>query len=170
MRWISAVTLALPLLACSSGASQGSTETAPVEQPSTSVELGVPTGSDGLDFAPLADGDELRLKTFGQGGTHLLLGVRTIGFGIRAYVGFELVNLNSGGTIEAPPPVRPQLFACDDAGTCDLVPVTVMTGGLFGPTDDSAEGAPVELSVTAYTEDGAQGSDQRQVVLSRADL
>ena len=80
------------------------------------------------------------------------------------------MNLNTGGTIEAPPPVRPQLFACEDDGTCVLVPVTVMTGGLFGPTDDTAEGAPVEISVSAYTDAGVEGSDQRDVVLSRADL
>jgi len=170
VRQIQAIALALPMLACSSGTEASTGEPSPREEPTTSVALGVPGGPDGLDFAPLADGDELRLKTFGQGGTHVMLGVQTVGFGNRAFVGFTLENLASGGMIQAPPPVRAQLFACEDDGTCDLVPVTVMTGGLFDPTDDTAEGAPVRISVSAYTDAGATGTDQRDVVLSRADL
>ncbi len=135
----------------------------------TSVRLGVPAGPDGLDFAPLEDGAELRLKTFGQGGTHVLLGVHTVGFGSRAFVGFSLTNETTGIEIVAPPPVRPQLFFCDDNGVCDLVPVTVMTGGLTGP-DEERDGLHVLLAVTVENQDGVTGSDTSQVVLSTADL
>jgi hypothetical protein len=164
------IPLAFSLVACSSPSAKDAnlTGSEPVEQ---SVELGVPTGDDGLDFAPLADGDELRLKTFGQGGTHLMLGVRTIGFGSRAFVGFTVLNELTGNEIVAPPPVRPQLFFCteEDASVCELVPVTVMTGGIVGP-DEERDGLPVRISVTAETADGASGGDQAEAVLSTADL
>jgi hypothetical protein len=162
--------LGFSLVACaSSGAEKRQNGSA--ESPEPSVELGVPTGDDGLDFAPLEDGSELRLKTFGQGGTHVILGVRTIGFGIRAFVGFTLRDETTGNEIVAPPPVRPQLFFCDeaDASVCDLVPVTVMTGGLAGP-DEERDGLDVSINVTAETESGISGSDQAEVVLSTADL
>jgi hypothetical protein len=54
------------------------------------VELGVPGGPDSLDFAPLVDGMVLPLETFGQGGTHVLLGVRCVGFGQRAFVSLRV--------------------------------------------------------------------------------
>ena len=51
----------------------GSSTVAPTPEPmSVSVEIGVPAGADGLDFAPLSPGGELRLQSFGQGGTHVL--------------------------------------------------------------------------------------------------
>jgi len=168
-----ALLLASTLGACSSSGSHGAapdTPPAPDAGPTTRVELGVPGGPDGLDFAPLATDAELDLHTFGQGGTHVLLGVRTVGFGIRAYVGFTLTDETGGHAIDAPPPVRPQLFACDDAGSvCDLVPVTIMTGGLFGP-DETRSGLPVVIDVHAYTDAGETGDDEREVMVSAAGL
>jgi hypothetical protein len=168
-----ALLVAWMLGACSSGGSHGAagdTPPAPDAGPTTSVELGVPGGPDGLDFSPLDTDAELDLHTFGQGGTHVLLGVRTVGFGIRAYVGFTLTDETGAGSIDAPPPVRPQLFACDDAGTvCDLVPVTIMTGGLFGP-DETRSGLPVLIHVNAYTDGGESGEDEREVMISAAGL
>lgn len=174
MRRISSVLCASVLVACSSGHTHDATGSDPpatdASAPATSVELGVPSGPDGLDFAPLTEDSELDLHTFGQGGTHVLLGVRTIGFGIRAYVGFTLTDETGGNDIDAPPPVRPQLFACDDAGNvCDLVPVTIMTGGLFGP-DETRSGLPVLIHVDAHTDAGASGEDEREVLVSAADL
>ena len=111
------------------------------------------------------------MKTFGQGGTHVLLGVRTVGFGGRAFVGFTLLNESSGNEIVAPPPVRAQLFFCsdEDPTLCDLVPVTVMTGGLTDP-DEERDGLPVLITVTADTDAGVSGSDTAEVVLSTTDL
>src|SRR5882724_4128135 len=71
------------------------------------VELGVPGGPDSLDFVPMQDGDVLRLETFGQGGIHVLLAVRCIGFGSRAFVALTLTNTNTGTQLVAPAPVRP---------------------------------------------------------------
>jgi len=93
---------------------------------SGSVELGVPGGADSLDFAPLEEGAVLPLETFGQGGTHVLLGVRCMGFGQRAFVALRVRNLVDGTELEAPAPARPQLLFCEGE-VCDLVPITVMT-------------------------------------------
>lgn len=156
-------------VACSSGGSEPAPPGVPSE-PATSVELGVPGGDDGLDFVPIEDGAVLDLHTFGQGGTHLLLGVRTVGFGVRAYVTFTVTDTTGGHSIDAPPPARGQLFACDEAAlVCDLVPVTLMMGGLFGP-DEQRDGMPVHISVSAQTDAGAEGSDERDVLISTAEL
>jgi hypothetical protein len=135
------------------------------------VELGVPAGDDGLAFAPLDDGTELRLQTFGQGGTHLFLGVRIIGFGKRAFLGFTLTNQTSGREIVAPPPARPQLFNCheEDESICDLVPITVMTGGLTDP-EEERDGLVVRIRADVSNEEGAVADATRDVVLSTADL
>jgi hypothetical protein len=136
-----------------------------------SVELGVPAGDDGLDFAPLEDGSVLRLQTFGQGGTHLFLGVRCVGFGKRAFVGFTLTNLTNGREIVAPPPARAQLLFCheDDERICDLVPVTVMTGGLTDPNEER-DGLVIRIQVDVHNDQGAVGQATREVALSTEDL
>lgn len=132
------------------------------------VELGVPAGPDGLDFAPLEDGTELPLHTFGQGGTHLVLGVRTSGFGRRAFIGFSLENELTGSIIVQPPPARPQLFYCDDEElVCSLVPIVLMMGGIAG-VDEERDGLPVRVSVSALTSDGVEGTDEREITLSTA--
>jgi hypothetical protein len=134
------------------------------------VEVGIPSGPDGLDFAPL-DGDaSLPLQTFGQGGTHVFLGVRTRGFGVRAFVTLRLTNLDTGAHIESPAPPRPQLFFCDDADwVCDLVPITVMTGGL---TDESEErdGLPVQVEAFVENTAGRSGHAEANARLSTEDL
>ncbi|HEX2730325.1 MAG TPA: hypothetical protein VHM70_01920 [Polyangiaceae bacterium] len=135
-----------------------------------SVRIGVPSGPDGLDFAPLNDGDELGLRTFGQGGTHVFLGVQTRGLGQRAYVTVNLHNLNSDAEIEAPAPPRPQLFFCDDNHLlCDLVPITVMTGGLTD-ADEERDGLPIRIRIEVHNDAGAMAMDERRAVLSTADL
>jgi hypothetical protein len=134
-----------------------------------SVEIGVPSGDDGLDFAPLEPGAELRLQTFGQGGTHVFLGVRCIGFGTRAYVTIRLRNLSSGIEITSPAPPRPQLLYCNDEGVCDLVPMTVMTGGLTEMTEER-DGLRIEVAAEVHNDAGAQATDAVEAVLSTADL
>ncbi len=133
------------------------------------VELGVPGGEDGLDFVPLDDGAELRLQTFGQGGTHLIVAVRALGFGNRAFVSAKLRNLQSGVVVEEPAPVRPQLLFCGTEGFCDLVPYLVHASGLT-ETDEEKDGLGVELSAEVRNDTGASAQGSRQVVLSTADL
>ncbi len=131
------------------------------------VELGLPGGPDSLDFTPMADGAELRLETFGQGGTHVLLGVRCIGFGNRAFVSIRVRNLIDDSEIVAPAPARPQLLFCD-GDVCDLVPLTMMMGGI----SDAAErdGLAVEVTAEVHNQAGISGSDSRHAVLSTVDL
>jgi hypothetical protein len=144
---------------------------APSGNAEVKVEIGVPGGTDGLDFVPLEGGEELRLKTFGQGGTHVYLGVRCIGFGKRAFVGFKLTNTRTGTYVVAPPPTRPQLLYCVDTEDriCDLVPATVMTGGLTAP-EEERDGLVVMIDVDVHNAAGTFGSASTGVSLSTADL
>jgi hypothetical protein len=162
--------LAISALACSEHSVAAGANAEP-EPNGASVELGVPAGDDGLDFAPVEDGAVLRLQTFGQGGTHLFLGVRCIGFGSRAFVSFTLDNLTNGREIVQPPPARPQLFFCheDDESVCDLVPVTVMTGGLTDP-EEERDGLAIRIRVDVSNTAGAAADATREIVLSTEDL
>jgi hypothetical protein len=161
------------LLACSDPSeSQPEPEPEPEPEPSdVSTEVGIPAGDDGLDFAPLEDGAELRLQTFGQGGTHLFLGVRCIGFGSRAYVTVTLKNLTSGIEVTSPAPPRPQLLFCneDEPRVCDLVPMTVMTGGLTERSDDR-DGLRIRVGADVHNDDGLRAYASVEAVLSTADL
>jgi len=132
------------------------------------VALGVPGGSDGLEFVPMQDGDVLRLETFGQGGVHLLLAVECVGFGSRAFVTITLKNSNTGVELVAPAPARPQLLFCDGA-VCNLVPITVMAGGLT-QSDAERDGLPIEVIADVHNDAGVTGSATRHAVLSTADL
>lgn len=136
--------------------------------PTAEVQLGVPGGSDGLSFMPMAEGMELRLETFGQGGVHVLLGVRCIGFGSRAFVSIALKNENSGVELVAPAPARPQLLFCE-GDDCDLVPITVMAGGLT-QSNDERDGLPIQISAEVHNQAGVSGTAVRTAVLSTADL
>ena len=153
-------------LSCCSPASPEE-EAEPVD--TASVVLGVPSGDDGLDFAPLEDGAELRLQSFGQGGTHVFLGVRCVGFGTRAYVTIRLENLTTHVEIISPAPPRPQLLYCNDEGECDLVPMTVMTGGLTDATEER-DGLRIQVGAEVHNEEGARATDTVEAVLSTADL
>ncbi|MEO8903254.1 MAG: hypothetical protein ABI488_14050 [Polyangiaceae bacterium] len=178
--WVGAALLALPACAPASGTSNGAGggggdgnadaggEGGASGSAAAEVQLGVPGGSDGLSFEPLDNGAELRLETFGQGGVHVLLGVRCIGFGSRAFVSVTLKNQNSGTELVAPAPARPQLLFCEGEN-CDLVPITVMAGGL---TQSAAErdGLPIEISAEVHNQAGVSGTADRTAVLSTADL
>jgi hypothetical protein len=145
----------------------GAAGTAAIEP---SVELGVPGGEDGLDFVPLAQGSELRLQTFGQGGTHVMIAVRCVGFGNRAFVSATLRNLSSDVEVVEPAPARPQLLYCADGGeTCDLVPYLAHASGLTA-TDEEKDGLAVLLTARARNEAGAMAEGSREIVLSTADL
>jgi hypothetical protein len=133
-----------------------------------SVEVGIPTGPDGLDFAPLRAGSELRLQTFGQGGTHVMVAVRTAGIGKRAFVSATLRSLTTDVEVEEPAPARPQLLYCGDDGFCDLVPYLVHASGIA--VDDERDGLRVLLTARARNEAGAQAEAAVEAVLSTADL
>jgi hypothetical protein len=139
------------------------------DEPEVAVDIGLPAGDDGLDFESLPAGGELRLQTFGQGGTHVLLGVRTVGFGTRAFVAMTLRNLETNAEVIAPAPVRPQLFFCHDDAVCDLVPLLVMTAGLT-ETDAERNGALVEVRADVHNADGVRGWAAREAVLNTEDL
>jgi hypothetical protein len=134
-----------------------------------SVELGKPGGEDDLDFLPLADGAELRLQTFGQGGTHVVIAVRCRGFGSRAFVSATLRNLVTGVEVEELAPARPQLLYCGEDDVCDLVPYLVHASGLTS-TDDERDGLHALLTARARNESGAIAEGSVEVVLSTADL
>jgi hypothetical protein len=170
-RW-SVFSFSLAAFGCGDGGT--SADGTPGETPDAgmhSVDIGVPAGEDGLDFESLPSGGELRLQTFGQGGTHVMIGVRTTGFGTRAFVATKLHNLDTGAEVIAPAPVRPQLFICDDAGVCDLVPLLVMTAGLT-EAGTERDGVPIEVRADVQDDDegGAGASATREAVLSTKDL
>lgn len=132
------------------------------------VQLGVPSGPDGLDFSPLMDGTVLNLETFGQGGTHVLLGVRCIGFGSRAFVELRAKNVDQGTELIAPAPAHPQLMFCE-GDVCDLVPITMMMGGI-ATSGAEREGLAIELTANVHNAAGVSGTDSRRAVLSTQDL
>jgi len=133
------------------------------------VDVGLPGGEDGLEFVRLEPGAAIPLQTFGQGGTHALLAVRTGGLGNRAFVGVTLTNAATGDAVSAPPGPSPRLLICRSADVCDLLPLLVMTGGLVPPATDR-DGLSVRLRVEAASPDGASASVERDAVLSTAQL
>lgn len=133
------------------------------------VELGVPEGADGLGFRALEEDAELRLQTFGQGGTHVLLAVRCVGVEKRAFVSATLSNLLTDVEVEEPAPARPQLLYCHDQGVCDLVPYLAHTSGLTA-SDDEKDGLPVQVTIRVHDDAGASAETSRHIKLSTADL
>jgi hypothetical protein len=96
--------------------------------------------------------------------------IRTEGFGNRAFVTVNMRNLTSGKEIQSPAPPRPQLLFCDDAQrVCDLVPLTVMTGGITD-SGEEREGLRVAIEAEVHNEAGAQAFATHEAVLSTADL
>jgi hypothetical protein len=136
--------------------------------PAASVEVGVPAGPDGLDFEPLVAGGELLLQTFGQGGTHVMVAVRTAGIGKRAFVSATLRNLTTDVEVEESAPARPQLLYCGDDGFCDLVPYLVHASGIAA--DEERDGLSVLLTARVRNEAGARAEASVEAVLSTADL
>jgi hypothetical protein len=160
------------LLACgcsAHGSTPGGGDAGAAGAAATSAELGVPGGSDGLSFVPIDDGAVLKLQTFGQGGVHVLVGVRCSGFGNRAFVSGSLTDPQTGDKTLEPEPARPQLLYCDDQGACDLVPYLVHATGLK-PTFAEMDGLQVTLAAKVRSETGAVADASRSVVLSTADL
>ena len=156
--------LALGLMACSSSPGE-----APAAVPEVWVDLGVSSGPDGLDFEHLEPGGSVPLYTFGQGGTHALLAVRCSGLGERAFVALRITNPADGRQVSAPAGQSPRLLACASDGTCDLLPLLVMTGGLVAPGTDR-DGLPVVIRADASNLDGLAASVERDAFLSAASL
>lgn len=168
--WVDLPTIAIVAL-CVACSSPSKVDELPPPQGAASVAIGVPSGPDGLDFAPLEAGSEVRLQSFGQGGTHLLLGARCVGFGNRAFVGVLLENLRTGVTMSSPPPALAQLLYCHDDVGCDLVPLLAMASGLTQPGEER-DGLPVNIHLEARANTGttAIATADVNVVLSTADL
>lgn len=89
------------------------------------VEVGLAGESGRSEFLALQQGDALPLQTFGQGGRHVLLAVRTHAHGSRAYIRAGLLNVQSGAEATTEFGARPSLFYCQDPEVCDLVPFLV---------------------------------------------
>jgi hypothetical protein len=159
------------LIAAAVGCSShdGPRQSVPAPTPAgPSAEIGMPGGDDGLDFVAFEPDQVLKLQTFGQGGTHVSLAARTRGIGIRAYAAFSVENLETGVTLVAPAPTRPQLFYCHE-DVCDLLPVTMMMGGIAAPDADRND-LPVTVTVEVHTDDGLTASDAHDARLSTEDL
>ena len=154
----------LALLGCS-----GATPSEEPEPLSVSVDVGLPGGNDGLQFIPLAPGGAVPLQTFGQGGTHALLAVRTSGLGDRAFVSVTIRNAASGAEVSAPAGSSPRLLACHDTGECDLLPLLVMTGGLVLP-GQMRDGLAVLVRVDATGAEGGSASVEREAQLTTESL
>lgn len=137
------------------------------DDPSVSVEIGIPVGSNTLNFVPLEPGNEIFLQTFGQGGTHALLAVRCIGFGEEAFVTAWLTHLPSGQRASLSTPTS-QLLSCADELACDLMPILIMTGG-FGEIT-ALDGTRVEAGGRCRSESGTQAEAVREGVLSIEEL
>lgn len=137
----------------------------PSESPAAWVDVGLPAGEDGLEFVRLEPGAAIPLETFGQGGTHALLAVRTGGLGNRAFIGVTITNAATGDAVSAPPGPSPRLLICRSVEVCDLLPLLVMTGGLVPPGTDR-DGLNVHLRVDAESPGGTSASVERDAVLS----
>lgn len=156
--------LAAALAGCSSpGASDGS------DGSEQSAEIGLPGGEDDLDFVPLEPGGTIKLQTFGQGGTHALLAVRCTGLGSRMYVTVWMEDLETGRQVSVPPSAQARPLACNDDGSCDLVPLLVMIGGLV-PVGEDLDGREVEITAECRNEDGEEAEGSQTGVLSTEDL
>jgi hypothetical protein len=166
-RWRLALSLglSLPLAGCGSSGDGG-------DPPGAAIwaDVGMPGGADGLDFVHLEPGGSVPIQTFGQGGTHALLAVRTNGLGKRAFVSVSIENVATGDTVEAPAGPSPKPLLCrTEGGPCDLLPLLVMTGGLVPPGTDR-DGLVVRIQVNASNPEGNTASVEREAVLSTASL
>jgi hypothetical protein len=161
--------VACALFSLTIGCSEPDNSSTPPPRPPASVEIGLPAGDDGLDFQPLEPGAELRLQTFGQGGTHVMLGVRCTNFGNRAFVSIRLRNAATGAEAVTNPPVRPQLLLCRDESVCDLVPLLATTSGL-SEEGEERDGLVVQIVANVRNQAGVEAEASQDAVLSTADL
>jgi hypothetical protein len=133
------------------------------------VEIGTPGGDDGLDFIPLEPGGDIKLETFGQGGTHATVAVRAYDMGTnRAFLDVSVENALTGKTVSTIPRRVPELWTCDDARhICDMLPLHVMTPRL---TEDPADkdGLVVRVTAVVRVEDGPSGEGSQEGVLRKA--
>jgi hypothetical protein len=155
-----ALALCLALEGCGSTGGDEPSPDGPI-----AVDVGLPAGADGLEFVRLEPGGSVPLQTFGQGGTHALLAVRTTGLGHRAFIGVSIENVATGDTVSAPAGPSPRLLLCRTEGVCDLLPLLVMTGGLVPPGSDR-NGLVVRIHVDASNPEGLSTSVDRDAVLS----
>jgi hypothetical protein len=161
---LKALALGLALAACGGTGDEPIAPDAPIW-----ADVGLPGGADGLEFVRLEPGGSVYLQTFGQGGTHALLAVRTSGLGNRAFVGVSIENVATGDTVAAPAGPSPRLLLCRTEDVCDLLPLLVMTGGLVPPGSDR-NGLVVRIRVDASNPAGEAASVERDAVLSTASL
>ena len=157
------------LLLCASACSSTPPGAASGGPPQVSVDIGLSGGSDGLEFEHLDPGGSVPLYTFGQGGTHALLAVRCVGLGERAFVSITISNPADGRSVSAPAGQSPRLLACAPDGSCDLLPLLVMTGGLVPPGTDR-DGLAVVVRADASNLEGVAASVERDAFLSAASL
>lgn len=99
----------------------------------------------------------------------MLLGVRCVGFGNRAFVNLTLTNLRTSVQVFSPAPVRPQLLYCREPDVCDLVPILAMTGGITA-VGEERDGLPIEIAAEVHTDSGLMAEASQEAVLSTADL
>jgi hypothetical protein len=133
-----------------------------------SVEIGTPDPATGIDFVPLMPGGDIALETFGQGGTHATVAIRSIGFGGRAFVDVTVENPDEGTQVVTVPSVRPQLWACDpkDLQVCDDSPIHVMTGGLTADPNKK-DGLMVTVVAVVHTQDGKMAMGTQDGILRK---
>ncbi|HWO12245.1 MAG TPA: hypothetical protein VNN80_22270 [Polyangiaceae bacterium] len=162
--------LSLPvLLALAACSDDGAGRTSPEAPLDVWVDVGLPGGVDGLEFVPLEPGGAVPLATFGQGGTHALLAVRTSGLGNRAFVSVSIRNTATGAEVSAPAGGSPRLLLCRDTGVCDLLPLLVMTGGLVVP-GEARDGLAVLIRAEAAGAEAGAASVEREAVLTTQSL
>jgi len=133
------------------------------------VRVLIGTPDDDLNFIPLMDGADLPLATFGQGGTHVTLSVRCVGFGLSAFVDVTLENLDTGKTVTTVPTSRPERLVClQGVPGCDLAPLYVMTFDLAAPAEK--DGLRIRVTADVRNEQGLSASASIEGVLRRDGL
>lgn len=159
--------LVVTLLSSCAGKPSGGPNEPPLQP---EVVVGVPTGKDALDFAPLSEGDQIQLETFFQGGTHMSLAIRCIALGKSAFVSVRVENLKTGADVEVQTPsTNPRPLLCRDEHTCDLLPFIVTTSGLVEP-DEDLNGLKVEIKADIENAAGIRAQGSEQVELRTDDL
>ena len=149
--------LAMVAAGCFSGSGSGGGE----------LQIGIPDPEDDLAFLPLEPGDDIPLQTFGQGGTHASLALRTIGFGKEVFTRITLENVDTGASESTPDSTRPMLLLCRDEQehVCDLIPLFVLTGGIAAP--DEKDGLAIRVIAEAHNEAGVEATAMIEGVLRR---